>query len=127
MENKDNEIKASISFSLSVNPHPITKIESILSVRSKTQMIFMPAVGAKAALPGTNQEYQLSIPIVIVDAISDTGFEEMRTLLHRRIDESFDNFKTKWEKSKDATTAEAETKTENIKLAGDHGSLPEGG
>lgn len=88
------EVRASVSFVLALNPDSITEIEKILCV--KTKGMFVPAIEAKASVPAKGS-YPIKIPILVTDVTSEKSFEDLKSQLHKRIDAAFDSYKEKWD------------------------------
>lgn len=89
------EIKASISFVCALNPNPVVEFDKLTCVRN-SQGNFMPAVRACCALGGGREMYS-RMPIFSFECFGEDKIEEARTLLHERIDRTFDEYKRQWD------------------------------
>jgi len=90
-------LKATVVFVCGLNPHPVTKLVDVNSVRVGN--VFAPAVHGKARLPDNVREYEVDFPIAVADADSAERLEELRRAFHERIDHTFDAYLKKWEEA----------------------------
>lgn len=90
-----NDIKATVVFVCGLNPHPVTKLESVRSTRAGTA--FVPSVCGKARLPDNVREYEVDFPIAVADVDSLEKFESLRQAFHARVDASFEAYLKRWE------------------------------
>jgi len=90
-------LKATVVFVCGLNPHPVTKLVDVNSVRVGN--VFAPAVHGKARLPDNVREYEVDFPIAVADADSAERLEELRKAFHERIDHTFDAYLKKWEEA----------------------------
>ena len=90
-------LKATVVFVCGLNPHPVTKLEDVYSVRVGN--VFAPALHGKARLPDNVREYEVDFPIAVADADSVERLEALRKAFHERIDQTFDAYLKKWEEA----------------------------
>lgn len=90
-----NDIKATAVFVCGLNPHPVTKLESVRSTRAGTS--FVPSVCGKARLPDNVREYEVDFPISVADIDSEEKLESLRQAFHARIDATFEAYLKRWE------------------------------
>jgi hypothetical protein len=90
-------LKATVVFVCGLNPHPVTKLEDVYSVRVGN--VFAPALHGKARLPDNVREYEVDFPIAVADADSEERLEALRKAFHERIDQTFDAYLKKWEEA----------------------------
>lgn len=90
-------LKATVVFVCGLNPHPVTKLVDVNSVRVGN--VFAPAVHGKARLPDNVREYEVDFPIAVADADSAERLEELRKAFHERIDHTFDAYLKKWQEA----------------------------
>jgi hypothetical protein len=86
-------MKAAIVFAIGLSPNPISRFERLVSQKLSSG-VFAPAVTIK--LNG-GPSSDSSIPLLCLDALNEAAFEEMRALLHKRIDATFDTYKKNWQ------------------------------
>jgi len=91
------EIKTTVIFVCGLNPHPVTKLDDVHSVR--IGKMFVPAIHGKARLPDNVREYEVDFPITIADADTTEKFESLRKAFHERLDQSFDGYTKKWQEA----------------------------
>lgn len=89
-----DNMKAAVVFAIGLSPNPISRFERLVSQKLSSG-VFAPAVTIK--LSGGGALSDSSIPLLCLDALNETAFEEMRALLHKRIDATFDTYKKNWQ------------------------------
>lgn len=106
------EIKASVIYVCGLNPNPVVELERLTSVKN-SQGSYMPAIRTLAMVQN-GQEYAVKFPVFSFDISSEEQFEETRKLFHQRIDRTFDEYRTRWEKTKEQA-AERSAKAKTIR------------
>jgi len=107
------ELKATAVFVCGLNPHPVTRLDDITSIRAGG--MFVPAVHSRARLPDGVREYEVDFPIFVGDSDTLERFEKMRGDLHARIDRAFDAYIEKWREAKYQAEVKAGEPTSDAK------------
>jgi hypothetical protein len=106
-------LKGTVVFACGLNPHPVSKIEGIRSIRAGR--VFMPAIFGKARYPNELREYDIDFPISVSDMDSQEKLEAVRAMYHKQLDNVFDAFIQKWEEV--AKTIEEQGKPKTVREA----------
>lgn len=116
------ELKATAVFVCGLNPHMITRLDDITSIRAGG--MFVPALHSRARLPDGIREYEVDFPIFVADTDTTERFEKIRADFHMRVDRSFDAYIEKWKEAKAA--AEAKDAKKVVKLERKESEEPAG-
>jgi len=89
------DIKSAVVFVCAITPNPVVEISDMASVKTR-QGLWLPAIMGKSIL-ADGREYVTKFPVFCMDAMNAEQLEEVRKLLHDRVDSAIDEHKTKWE------------------------------
>jgi hypothetical protein len=89
------EIKSAIVFVCAVTPNPVVEISDAATVKTR-QGLWLPAIMGKSIL-ADGREYVTKFPVFCMDAMNAEQLEEVRKLLHERVDAAINEHKTRWE------------------------------
>lgn len=89
------DIKSAVVFVCAVTPNPVVEISDAATVKTR-QGLWLPAIMGKSIL-ADGREYVTKFPVFCMDAMNAEQLEEVRKLLHDRVDAAIDEHKTRWE------------------------------
>lgn len=89
------DIKSAVVFVCAITPNPVVEISDAATVKTR-QGLWLPAIMGKSIL-ADGREYVTKFPVFCMDAMNEAQLEEVRKLLHDRVDAAIDEHKTKWE------------------------------